>query len=467
VLVLGERSRRVVSQMLESRLRGSVVVGILLILLVVLFFTHASTEGITLAEGVFTVVFATLMFVHGIFGLTTRSSYAIRIVKANVKVLGVGLFLVVYGVLLAAYHGHDVRYWYLDVYRFIPILACFPAAAWIRTERQWKVLLGGVVVLGLAASLRDLATMGASGIVIRLAFTELANIDYLVGLVLCLGVMICERARALRVLTALAIIPLLARTFFAVNRIALAALAICMLLLYAKAAKMRRVGSAVVISSLLAVSVGLGSRYLAGGVIESYWNLWTLRIGRSDVGLLLRGAEANTVFEIVKKKPLGDGFGSVGYFGVFHALAPKSALTEKAYVHNLFLFMLWKLGIVGVVLCGLLLTALVRLVKWAWDCEDPLVWVVTVSLVSLFVYSLGETLFMRHDFNLLGGILLGYTIYRRHPPIGGPGPAGEDGTTGRSAGPDSVGNPPGQAGPGGMSAGRGASNHRLAGMSPL
>jgi len=44
---------------------------------------------------------------------------------------------------------------------------------------------------------------------------------------------------------------------------------------------------------------------------------------------------------------------------------------------------------------------------------------------------------------------------------------GKTETTGRPAGPDSVGNPPGEAGPGGMSAGRGASNHRLAGMSPL
>ena len=46
------------------------------------------------------------------------------------------------------------------------------------------------------------------------------------------------------------------------------------------------------------------------------------------------------------------------------------------------------------------------MLKIAWKAE-PEVWLVSIGIIALFLYSFFETYFMRHDFNILLGILLG------------------------------------------------------------
>jgi hypothetical protein len=292
-----------------------------------------------------------------------------------------------------------------DVSRFLPLFLCFPMALLVKDEKSWSYIFIMLIILGCIASLRDFYLWQGG----RLASVEFDNIDYFVALIICLSLLMLEEGK-IRWLLLVPIPLLMLRVLFSLNRSMIIFLIICLLLnagriLYHKGILKNLNWLMVLIVGIL---IGMNLMYSYG---SSLLYVWEVRFNAVDVGTEFRAAEAQEIWNIVKKNPWGSGFGSEADFFAAHRLMPMAALTIKGYVHNAFLFLVWKLGPVGLLLFLIICWKLFKLLRTSFFEKNHYVWVCALILFILFLYSFVETYYRRHDTNTLIAIIIGYLIY--------------------------------------------------------
>jgi hypothetical protein len=345
--------------------------------------------------------------------LSKQTAYAGPIVRQYVRVLLIALLVITYTGFLALFRGYNFYDWLTDFWSFIPLFLSFNFACFFSTRAQWLQVFSWIIVLGDAASLRDFIMYSGFG---RMASEKMANVDFFVAAFLCIGFLIFVENRRLFLLSAVSLPLLLLRTVLTGNRsmVVLLFLAVFGMLLKRVFGPARRRGKRQLLqfwASLLALLlVCAGSWALGGTELKHSYAILSNRFESTQSGLNFRGIEAAIVWTQFKEHPLGAGFGSSAFFpGLKHFTA--DAQQYKSYVHNLPLYSLWKLGVFGILLLLVLARSLVKMFLWTWRCRDPLPFIAYTVIFQYVGYSMMETYFRRHDYNLIVGIVLGFLIY--------------------------------------------------------
>jgi len=386
---------------MKVKIENIIILSVTLVC-VFLFLTSKSTKGITGGEIFFAIIFVFLMWIYCIFSFTIRKKYVNLLFVKMLAGLFVAIALISYGSLISVFYGHNIKNSYQDFYRFFGIFIAFPIATCAKSKQNYFLIL--IITLGIAASIRDILTLKDSSETIRLASLEFANIDYFLALILSIGIIFLTNKIWTRILAIICLYPLIFRTFFSINRSAIIIMFTCLVLFLLKAISIKSIKKELII--IIMITIGFLLITISSEFLEDYLKLWQVKMERLDIGYKLRLAEAKEVINIFFKRPFGDGIGSKAFFTEFSTFGPKSTIPYKGYVHNLFLFLIWKFGIIGIFLCGIIILKILHMLKIAWKAE-PEVWLVSIGIIALFLYSFFETYFMRHDFNILLGILLG------------------------------------------------------------
>jgi hypothetical protein len=375
-------------------------------LMLALLLTFSSIAGFGIEKVYYVLAASAFIYYYLIVAMAESSLYNRKIIIQSINVAFFFLIIIGYGLLLTTVHHYSLLPSVKnDLSRFLPLFLCFPMALLVKDEKSWSYIFIMLIILGCIASLRDFYLWQGG----RLASEEFANIDYFVALIICLSLLMLGKGR-IRWLYLVPIPLLMLRMLFSFNRSMIILLIICLVLnagrmLYHKGI-FRNLSWLMVL--IVGILIGVNLMYSYG---FSLLYIWEARFNAFDVGTEFRAAEAETVWNIVKKHPWGTGFGSEGDFFAAHRLEPLAGLSAKGYVHNSFLFLVWKLGPVGFLLFLIICWKLFKLLLTAFFEKNHYVWVCALILFILFLYSFVETYYRRHDTNTLIAIIIGYLIY--------------------------------------------------------
>lgn len=384
------------------------------------FFTSASEAEVTVAKVAY-LVCTSLFIVYTFFYMFWNpTNYVGYVVRRYQRVLVIAVMIIIYTFSLALFRGYSLYDWMTDFWSFIPLLLSFNFACLFRKKEEWLRIFALVIILGVAASLRDFGmhTIGTG----RMATEEFANVDFFVAASLCIGFLIYPLNKFLFLLSLASLPVLLLRVVMTGNRsmvvlLALFVLALFLKRLFAKRSKGPRVTRKVLrvyTLALVAASIVAGLLVIGGNAVRNSLGLFNARFQSTtvDKGVDFRMIEAGVVWSKFREHPLGAGFGSSEYFpGTGTASFTANVEPYKGYVHNMLLYCMWKLGIFGILLCVILAVLLVKAMKWTWANEDPLPFIIWLVVAQYAAYSMVETYYRRHDYNLIIGIAIGFLVY--------------------------------------------------------
>lgn len=255
--------------------------------------------------------------------------------------------------------------------RWLP-LALVPAFAFfVREERQWRDLLVWTVVVGTIGSLEDLhAWIIGGAAVVRLWSFDFYDVSYVFAFGAAVFLLVMHRLPVWQIVVVLCCVPVLGlRTLLAISRIDLLLLGLAFA--YALVASVLVLGKhkgQVLIGLGLAVVLCLGILVTVPQVtslIPGYLATYQTRFGYLDTSIQYRVVEVQIALGLAS--PLGSGWGTNGNFNAVQAFTSASSLGAtpvKNYIHNLFGYLVWKLGALGV---ACIVLALGWLVSRTWS----------------------------------------------------------------------------------------------------
>jgi len=396
--------------------------------------TSASEDTVTWPKWAYIICTGLFMFYTFIVLMSKQTAYSRPIVRHYVRVLLISLLILTYTAFLALFHSYSFYDWLTDFWSFAPLLLAFNFACFVSTRAQWLRIFSLIILLGDAASLRDFAMQSGLS---RMASGQMANVDFFVAAFLCIGFLIFYENGRLFMLSAFSLPLLLLRTVLSGNRSMVVLLGLAVLgMLLKKAFGPGRSGDRRKVihfwaSAVVLMLVFAGFTVMGGAALQHAYAFLGTRFESTQSGLNFRGIEAAVVWSQFTQHPLGTGFGSSAYFpGLKHFTA--NSQNYKSYVHNLPLYCLWKLGVLGILLLVVLARSLVKMLMWTWRCRDPLPFIAYTVVFQYVGYSMVETYFRRHDYNLIVGIVLGFLIYaQRSASLETAGPTKAVGIAGR------------------------------------
>lgn len=385
------------------------------------FLTSASEDSLTWPKWAYMACIA-LFMVYTDFDLTFRKTdYSLLIIKQYGRVWVFALLTLGYTLLLAFVYNYSLYDWVTDFWGFIPLLLSFSFACHFRERRQWLQIFTLLILLGVASSVRDLVVYSSSSEVVmsgRLVSLQMANVDFFVAANICIGFLIFYENKTLFRLSLFSLPILLFRTALTGNRsmVILLSLGVLIMLVRRLVArkeqrsgaprKSRNLGVSLAALILVATTVLL----MGGNALQRAVDVYSTRFELMDTGVYFRLIEANVVWNEFRAHPLGAGFGSSAYFPgtqVFTA----DAMPDKSWVHNLFLYCMWKLGIFGIIVFVLLTVRLAKVFKWTWKRDDGLPFLACLLVIQYAAYAMVETYYRRHDYNMIIGLVCGFLIY--------------------------------------------------------
>ncbi len=385
------------------------------------FLTSASDDALTWPKWAYMTCIV-LFMVYTDFDFTFRKTdYSSLILRQYGRVLVLVFVTLGYTFLLACVYNYHLYDWVTDFWGFIPLLLSFSFASLFTERKQWLQIFSLLILLGVASSMRDLVVYGSSSEVVitnRLVSLQMANVDFFVAANICIGFLIFYENRVLFRLSLVSLPVLLYRTFLTGNRSMVILLSLGVLTMLAKrlfvrkdprsgaARKSHRLGLSFA-ALIFAASTVL---VMGGDALQRSVDVYSTRFELMDTGAYFRLIEANVVWNEFREHPLGAGFGSSAYFPGTEMFTAE-AMPYKTWVHNLFLYCMWKLGVFGIIVFVLLTVRLAKVFKWTWKKDDALPFIACLLVIQYVAYAMVETYYRRHDYNMIIGLVCGFLIY--------------------------------------------------------
>ena len=297
-----------------------------------------------------------------------------RIVKFTITVWAVAAGVVAYGMLLSLEGGWDNRTAIALASRNTPFALLPVFALTLRREREWHVAMWFFVGIGVVSALVDLSSVDAFDTrLTRLVSGEFHNVYHQYALIVAvLAVLLLPSSGAVRTGLLLVLPFLLWRTMLSLSRgpVVIAALAF----LYAVVFSTQPRAGPLVKRGFIAVAVILLAwtplqSLTQTRLADAYEVAFLTRASYTDWAVSYRVAELRSA--LAYGGVMGEGWGASGDFSAaLNYTNSAQAITTKSYVHNLFGFAWWKLGVVGGALVLSLIVYTVRSIKLSVDLGD-------------------------------------------------------------------------------------------------
>ena len=339
-----------------------------------------------------------------------------RIVKFTVIVWAVAAGVVAYGMLLSLGGGWDNRTAIALASRNTPFALLPVFALTLRREREWHVAMWLFVGIGVVSALVDLSSVDAFDTrLTRLVSGEFHNVYHQYALIVAvLAVLLLPSSGAVRTGLLLVLPFLLWRTMLSLSRgpVVIAALAF----LYAVVFSTQPRAGPLVKRGFIAVAVILLAwtplqSLTRTRLADAYEVAFLARASYTDWAVSYRVAELRSA--LAYGGVMGEGWGASGDFSAaLNYTNSAQAITTKSYVHNLFGFAWWKLGVVGGALVLSLIVYTVRSIKLSVDLGDRTGIIVGGVLVMWLLHGMFNMDFARSEVNLLVTAAIAYFVSR-------------------------------------------------------
>jgi O-antigen ligase len=251
------------------------------------------------------------------------------------------------------------EFWFRDGLTISTLLLAFPAREAMQTERGLKIVLGAYVLLVCSLAIVNIAEYRTATIAAnylwelwggRRPFGSAFYGSLAVGAISMYVHAREFRQQALSLVLAMVGILALATTFF--RGFWIGTLIGCMTLLFlvGRQRALRLVGF-----GLIACVLGFGVIFFVAGAKGSYIiEAFSSRLvssgkGFQDLSIANRIAESETVLNLVKSSPLV-GYGYGAWFHHFNIISRTTEILQ--YIHNTYVFLLFKVGVFGLLLFG-------------------------------------------------------------------------------------------------------------------
>ena len=314
------------------------------------YFTLASTEQVTGAEILWTLLFFSVVAGWLIRKVVFRQERIVRTVPETGIV--VFLLLCLTSVLLAAAQNTSLTSWFRKLFPLLGYLLYFPIVDTIKGSRQLKLMVVCFLLLGLSIGIRNFVFFKNVAASIRYAFQvggarqNFCEPFFLTIFVVAYSISLYVKSKLQRIsYTALAILSFiiliftLSRGYWIASVVCIAALFILLPL----RKKMSLVLHFALIGSVMIVfiDVVLGAPAV-WGIVERILSIG--QVGR-DVAMQERFYETKAVLALIKANPFtGYGLGATySYRSLVHHAMP------VWYIHNAYLYLMFTLGTVGLV----------------------------------------------------------------------------------------------------------------------
>ena len=328
-----------------------------------------------------------------------------RIVKFTITVWAVAAGVVAYGMLLSLEGGWDNRTAIALASRNTPFALLPVFALTLRREREWHVAMWFFVGIGVVSALVDLSSVDAFDTrLTRLVSGEFHNVYHQYALIVAvLAVLLLPSSGAVRTGLLLVFPFLLWRTMLSLSRgpVVIAALAF----LYAVVFSTQPRAGPLVKRGFIAVAVILLAwtplqSLTQTRLADAYEVAFLTRASYTDWAVSYRVAELRSA--LAYGGVMGEGWGASGDFSAaLNYTNSAQAITTKSYVHNLFGFAWWKLGVVGGALVLSLIVYTVRSIKLSVDLGDRTGIIIGGVLVMWLLHGMFNMDFARSEVNLL------------------------------------------------------------------
>lgn len=339
-----------------------------------------------------------------------------RIVKFTGIVWAVTAGVVAYGMLLSLEGGWDNRTAIALASRNTP-LALLPVFAFtLRREREWRVAMWFFVGIGVVSALVDLSSVDAFDTrLTRLVSGEFHNVYHHYALIVAvLAVLLLPGSGTVRTGLLLVLPFLLWRTMLSLSRgpVVIAALAFLYAVVFStppRAGPLLKRGFIAVALILLAWTPlqSLTQTRLADAYEVAFLN----RASYAEWAVSYRLAELRSA--LAYGGVMGEGWGASGDFSAaLNYTNSAQAVTTKSYVHNLFGFAWWKLGVIGGALVISLVVYTVRNIKLSVDLGDRTGVIVGGILLMWLLHGMFNMDFARTEVNLLVAATISYFVSR-------------------------------------------------------
>ena len=255
--------------------------------------------------------------------------------------------------------GTSPEFWFRDGLTISTLLLAFPAREAMETERGLKTVVGAYALLVGSLAILNIVEYRTATIAAnylwelwggRRPFGSAFYGSLAVGAISMYVHAKEFRQRALSLVLAMVGILALATTFF--RGFWIGTLIGCMTLLFlvGRQRALRMVGV-----GLIACVLGFGAIFIVAGtkggfVIEAFSSrLVSSGKGIQDISIANRIAESETVLNLVKSSPLV-GYGYGAWFHHFNIITRTTEILQ--YIHNSYVFLLFKVGVLGLLLFG-------------------------------------------------------------------------------------------------------------------
>lgn len=373
------------------------------------FFLSSSTEELMNAEIAYIILFF-LVFTGWLLRIRLYSHKNFTIFEISLIVfLSISFFSIAKALL-----NHVSPYdWFRNWYRFLNLALFFVIVSEFRTKKQINSLIFvflGVSVLISFKGFYWLIQQGFLNIqspkqiiknlaIFRLHSLEFANYYYLWSFMIIFPIFAYPKRLLYRFSLSVLSVIFIIRFLLSFSRLNFLILAFSIILTLILLRKELVNEIKYDFSFLLVFTVLIFIFY--SEIIFSIWNVFSYRFGLIETGIVKRASEYNAALAHIIKQPiLGHGYGFKIQF--YKSLKFSKYLVSQNYVHNIFLFLLLQVGIVGTVS---FLVMYISALKDGWKLYtklEPKYWKYVslglfLTLIGQMILGLGQTALLRQD----------------------------------------------------------------------
>lgn len=361
--------------------------------------------------------FATYMALVGGTALQRQRGRLPAMIRYTVAVWVPTVLVAAYGMFLSVQGGWNTELGMALAVRYTPILLLPAFVYTLRFERQWRLGVYFFVGLGVASALVDLSTLDLLDThLTRLVSGDFFGVYHEYALVLTLLILVIGVTDGwLRAALIVGLPPLLWRTLLSLSRGPMFLAAVACVYGFAVATRfqlgklVKRLAVVGVMTAVLWVPVrDVTSTRVADAYEVAFLNRtrflgWAVDYRLSELRSALHYGGLT-----------GEGWGSSEDFSrALNFTTSSEAVATKSYVHNLFGFFWWKLGVLGGALVGFLLYYLVREIRESARRGDRTGLVIGGNMALWFMHAMVNMNFARPELNLMVCASLAYFVARR------------------------------------------------------
>lgn len=332
-----------------------------------------------------------------------------------------GGLILLYPILISYYKTHDMYVSVAAPVKFMPLLF-YPIFSFaIRGQREWyRFFIFIQILAGISAGLDIYNYYRLSSIeyIIRYADASTVQRDFVFGLLLFLMfVIFFDLPKRTYWCLFLAAILCTWRTILLGSRgpvIVIVAVACYSMFVVFKIFGIKLFSKKIFGVGIIIILLSITTTNIFGTLIDKYFVLFQHRFAHTEGSTMYRITEIEEVWEN-HLSLIGMGWGSEGNFGhaTTYTTGRGSGILIKSGIHNLYLYLVWKLGAVGLLLIVLFFIFCWRQWKKIARKRDKIGFVVFGLLIAWAMWSSVNMIWANPSLNLMVASWLGYFLSRQ------------------------------------------------------